>query len=327
MPAKTNQMKRDHVLIADRVHPYLIQQLESFGFILDYHPDIDYETFEQRIRDIEGVVINSKSPMRRAQIASAKKLKWIARLGSGLDIIDLPYCQEKGVHVISAPEGNRNAVAEHALGMLLALQHQLFKANREVKQFLWQREACRGDELEGKTIGIIGYGNNGRAFAQKLAGLNVKVLAFDKYKQRYATEERFVKETSLEELQRASDVISLHVPLTEETRFWVDDTFLQNCKSGAILINTSRGKVVRTASVIKALENKHLKGACLDVFENEKVETYTIEEKEQYERLFEFEQVVVSPHVAGWSYQSLFKIAESVCNKILKFYDLKQSSK
>jgi D-3-phosphoglycerate dehydrogenase len=209
----------------------------------------------------------------------------------------------------------------------LALQHQLFKANREVKQFLWQREACRGDELEGKTIGIIGYGNNGRAFAQKLAGLNVKVLAFDKYKQRYATEERFVKETSLKELQRASDVISLHVPLTEETRFWVDDTFLQNCKSGAILINTSRGKVVRTASVIKALENKHLKGACLDVFENEKVETYTIEEKEQYERLFEFEQVVVSPHVAGWSYQSLFKIAESVCNKILKFYDLKQSSK
>jgi len=313
-------MISDQILIADRVHPYLIQTLEKARLRVQYRPEIEYEDFCSKLPDVEGVVINSKSPMKAEQIASAKKLKWIARLGSGLDIIDVTYCKQKNIEVISAPEGNRNAVGEHALGMLLAFQHNLFRANSEVKSFIWDRENCRGDELEGKTIGIIGYGNNGRAFAQKLSGLNVKVLAYDKYKQHYASQERFVIETSLKEVQSESDILSLHIPLNDETRFWVDQSFMNKCKEGAMLVNTSRGKIVDTKALINALETKRLKGACLDVFENERVRTFTMEERKMYEKLYNFEQVLVSPHVAGWSHQSLFKIAETISNKILNYY-------
>ncbi len=307
------------VLITDDVHPLLIQNFKDLAYIVDYYPDISLEEVKQIIPEYEGLIVNSKIIVDKAFIDQAKQLKFIGRLGSGMEIIDQPYAKLKGIGVFSSPEGNRNAVAEHAMAMLLALNNNIIKADQEVRQFIWKREENRGIELEGKTIGIIGYGHTGMSFAQKLKGWEVNILAHDKYKTGFSNPELNINETTKEKLIEDSDIISLHLPLTEETFHYANPNMLSTMKSGAVLVNTSRGKVVDTLALIEVLKSGHLRGACLDVFENEKPENYTGEEKKMYEELLKFKNIIVSPHIAGWTMESKEKLAKILFEKILLF--------
>ena len=307
------------VLITDDCHPLLINGLERLGFTCHYLPEITPEVTLHIIPDYNGLIINSKIKVDRAFLESAKNLRFVGRLGSGMEIIDRAAAAAKGVAVLSSPEGNRNAVAEQALGMLLALANNLLRADREVRQNIWRREANRGFELQGRTVGIIGFGHTGSQFAQKLAGLKVKVLACDKYKSGFAGDMPWVEETDIEAIVQHADIISLHLPLTEETRHFVNKKFIERCKPGFILINTSRGVCVKTQDVVAALEKGRMGGACLDVFENEKPATYSIGEKSLYDRLHALDNVVLSPHIAGWTLESKRLLAEVLLEKIRSF--------
>jgi D-3-phosphoglycerate dehydrogenase len=312
------------VLITDDVHELLPKGLAEIGFDVQYDTSLSYEAVKQVAASCTGIVINSRIVVDQAFLDAAPGLKFVARLGSGLDIIDLPAAKARGVEVISSPLGNANAVAEHALGMLLALANKLLKADAEVRQFVWKREANRGFELEGKTIGIIGFGHTGPAFARKLLGFDCKVLVYDKYVQTIdANRYPHVTLCGLADLLAQADIISIHLPLTEETRYFVDATFLEQAKPGVILINTSRGGVLHTESLLKSLGEGKLGGACLDVFENEKPRTYSFEERAMYTELNGMEQVILSPHVAGWTHESKEKIAQITLGKI-KEYMFKQ---
>lgn len=304
------------VLVTDDVHPVLLEGLREEGYRVDYEPGISLAEVEAKVAPYTGLVINSKIKAYRPLLDAAKNLKFIARLGSGLDIIDLPLAAERGVRVYSAPEGNRNAVAEHALGMLLALFNHLPRADRQVRQGNWQREQNRGRELMGLTVGVIGYGNTGSSFVRKLGGMGVQVQVYDKYRHYYAEGLPWVKEGKMEEVQQKSDVISLHLPLTKETHHLVDERFLAACRDGLILVNTSRGRVVHTPDLMAALRSGKVGGACLDVFENEKPATYSRQEADLYTELYQMENMLLSPHVAGWSVQSKKRIAVILLDKI-----------
>jgi D-3-phosphoglycerate dehydrogenase len=307
------------VLITDDCHALLINGLEEMGWMVDFEPNISPDETKDRITAYEGLVINSKILVNREFLDKAVQLQFVARLGSGMEIVDREYAAEKGVKVWSSPEGNRNAVAEQALGMLLGLANHLPRADREVRQNIWKREANRGWELKGKTLGIIGFGHTGSQFARKLAGMEMRVLAYDKYKpEGFAAEMSWVSESNLAQIQADADVISLHLPLTSETRHFVDQSFLQRCKRGFVLINTARGKNVHTEDLVLSLESGQTGGACLDVFENEKPETFTEKEREWYKRLHQMENVVLSPHVAGWTHESKKLLAEILLQKIIK---------
>ena len=303
-------------IITDRVHPYLLEQLSQLGYSVEYKPDITPDALDDVISQYHGVVINSKIVMDNSRIQRSKQLRWIARLGSGLEIIDLPFAQSKGIHVINSPEGNRNAVAEHAMGMLLMLFNNLQLCDQEVRSFSWDREACRGREIMGKTIGIVGFGHTGSAFATKLSGWGVQLLTYDKYNPIFGPGYPHVKSTSIEELQERADILSFHLPLTPETEGLVDFDFLSKCKPGVIIVNTSRGKVVDIEGLTKALHLGIVGGACLDVFPNEKPRTYSEYERSMYEALFLHKNVIISPHVAGWTEESLKRIAEVTFQKI-----------
>ncbi|MBK7935574.1 MAG: hydroxyacid dehydrogenase [Lewinellaceae bacterium] len=310
-------MKR--VLITDDCHPLLTEGLANLGYTCDFFPDITPEETRQRITDYEGLIINSKIIVDRAFLDTAKKLRFVGRLGSGMEIVDRVYAEAKGVAVVSSPEGNRNAVAEQALGMLLALANNLVPADREVRQNVWRREPRRGWELRGKTLGIIGFGHTGSQFARKLAGMEMTVLAYDKYQPAgFAADMPWVRESTPGELQQQSDIISLHLPLTAETKHVVDDAFISRCKRGFILINTARGACIKTGDVVAALEDGRIGGACLDVFENEKPATFSETEKQVYERLHRLENTVLTPHIAGWTQESKRLLAEVLLHKITR---------
>lgn len=312
------------VLVTDDVHESLIYGLKELGYLVNYQPDIAYNDIFDILPEYDGIIINSKVLMTQKLIGvspklaeGGRRLKFIARLGSGLEIIDLDFAKENNISVFSAPEGNRNAVAEHAVGMLLALSNQLIKADYDVRNFQWNREARRGFEIEGKTIGIIGFGNNGSCFAEKLSGFGVKILAFDKFKQGFAQDYPFVEEVdSIDEIQKLSDVISLHVPLDTSTHYLVNENFISKCKEGVIIVNSARGKIIHTIDLINALESGQVGGACLDVFENEKTTSFTENERVMYKKLYEFNNVIFSPHIAGWTHESKYKIANSLLKQI-----------
>jgi len=305
------------VLISDGVHPLMIEKLTSAGYECDYQPDITLERVHEIVGDYVGMIINSKIKVDKRMLDNASQLTFIGRLGSGMEIIDLEYAAQKNVAVYGAPEGNCNAVGEHSLGMLLALANHLNRSDREVRKKIWRREANRGFELMGKTIGIIGFGHTGVSFTKKLAGMGVNVLAYDKYKKHYADSYRYVTEVNLEKLQKESDIISFHLPLSEETHHFVDEDFIKTCKDGVILINTSRGQVIKTDALISTLNSGKVAGACLDVFENEKPNTFTSEEDQKYAQLYDFEQVVLTPHVAGWTVESKKRLTTVLLEKIL----------
>jgi D-3-phosphoglycerate dehydrogenase len=304
------------VLITDDCHPLLIEGLTNIGFAVDFMPDISPEETLQVIPGYEGLIINSKIRVDRAFLDAAGQLRFVGRLGSGMEIVDRVYAAAKGVAVVSSPEGNRNAVAEQALGMLLMLANNLLRADREVRQEIWRREANRGWELSGKTLGIIGFGHTGSQFARKLQGMDMTVLAYDKYMSGCAGEMSWVEETSLEKIQEQADIISLHLPLTPETRHFADQAFINRCKTGFVLINTSRGHCVKTEDLLEGLETGKIGGACLDVFENEKTATFSQAEKTAYQRLYQYDQVVLSPHIAGWTHESKQLLAEVLLKKI-----------
>ena len=308
------------ILITDGVHELLRDGLKKLGFEVNYNPTYNPEDLINEIGQYSGIVINSKIKMTSGIIEMANNLEFIARLGSGLEIIDLNAAKSNGIHVFNSPEGNRNAVAEHAIGMLLCLTNNLLKADKEVRSKIWKREENRGIELEGKTVGIIGLGNTGRTFAKKLSSWALDLIYYDPYVLNNPKGMDYISKVSLERLKTSSDIISLHVPLTNETKHMIDESFLSECKTGMIIINTSRGQVLETNALISALENNKLLGACLDVFENEKPHHFTSEEDRLYNKLYACQNVVLSPHIAGWTHESLRKIAEVLMTKISSIY-------
>nr|MBS0037734.1 hydroxyacid dehydrogenase [Saprospiraceae bacterium] len=293
--------KKKKVLVADGVDDILLKGLTRMGYSVNYNPDIEYREVLKIVGEYSGIVINTRTPAPRELLEKAVQLQWIARLGSGLDIIDLDEAKNRKVEVINSPEGNANAVAEHMLGMLLCLLRNINRADREMRAMVWNREKNRGRELGSMTVGIIGFGNTGSAFAKVLRGLGCKILVYDKYKTNYNGEDIQVMECeSMEEVLKNADVVSLHLPLNKETHALADKEFFTGCKKGAIFLNSSRGKLTVTRDLLVALEEGPLGGACLDVFENEKPNTFTPNEKNTFKKLAARQDVILSPHIAGW---------------------------
>jgi len=306
------------ILFIDSNHPRLHEMLIQQGFICDLFYDKPADELKKLIPHYDGIVLRSKFKITKDIIDSAPNLKCIARVGAGMENIDVVYAEKKGIACVNSPEGNRDAVAEHALGMLLALFNNLIKANTEVRLGKWLREENRGIELCGKTIGIIGYGNMGAAFAKRLQGFGVKVLAFDKYKTNFGNE--FVKESRVEDIFEQADVLSLHTPLTEETNYLINDAFIKQFKKSIYIINTARGKCLNTADLVKNLESGKVLGACLDVLEYEAVSFEGIDVKEMpppLQSLIKSDKVILSPHIAGWTKESNIKLAEFLAEKII----------
>ena len=332
------------ILVTDDVHPLLMKGLENMGFTCFYQPNITNEAVHEVISDYEGLIINSKIMVDKALLDAGVKLRFVGRVGSGMEIVDKKYAAEKGVAVLSSPEGNRNAVAEHALGMLLSLANNLVRSNQEVKNFIWQREKNRGFELMGKTIGIVGFGHTGGAFATKLMGMGMRILTYDKYllsgytegvrqtvgggfnmQNVELTDENWnfstIQEVDFQTVMNESDIISFHLPLTDEVTYMANTDFFNACKKNIILLNTSRGKVVKTVDLIAALKSGKVQAAGLDVFENEKTVTYTEGEHDLYGVLFKYENVIVSPHVAGWTHESKERLASVLLKRIEQALD------
>ena len=301
-------------LITDDVHSLLIESLQQMGYNVDFRPDITFEETLDIIGSYTGLIINSKIFCGEELLSKAPNLKWVGRLGSGMEVIDTKACTVHGVKYFNSPEGNRNAVAEHALGLLLDLLNNITRSNNEVKKGQWIREPNRGEELSGKTVGIIAYGHTGEAFAKVLRGFDVTVLAYDKYKKGSGSD--FVKEASLEEIFANADVVSLHLPLTEETTYMIDEAFFNSFSKPIFLINTSRGKVLKTTALIDSIRSGKVKAAALDVLENEKLSQLNAEEQNWFNALVTEQRILLTPHIAGWTHESKRKIAEAIISKI-----------
>jgi D-3-phosphoglycerate dehydrogenase / 2-oxoglutarate reductase len=304
------------ILHLDTNHPLLIKQLHDLGFVNDEDYTSSKEAIEAKIAQYDGIVIRSRFTIDKTFIDAATNLKFIARVGAGLENIDVGYAQQKGIKLIAAPEGNRNAVAEHALGMLLSLFNKLNRANTEVKNGLWRREANRGVELDGKTVGIIGYGNTGKAFARKLRGFDVDVLCYDILEN---VGDENAQQVSLETLQLNSDVVSLHTPQTPQTLGMINANFINAFTKPFWFLNTARGKSVVTKDLVAALKNGKILGAGLDVLEYEKAsfeDLFTSTMPEAFQYLIKANNVILTPHVAGWTTESHIKLAQTIVDKI-----------
>lgn len=311
------------VIFLDTVHDCLQERLESAGFVCDLHTDTPVETVQQIIGGYDGIVIRSRWRMDATFLAAATNLKFIARSGAGMENIDESYCESQGIVLFNAPEGNRNAVGEHALGLLLSLMNKLHSGNNEVKNGKWDREGNRGFELTGLTVGIIGFGNNGSAFAEKLKGFNCKILAYDKYKSDYGNPGQNIHESTPDQIASEADVLSFHIPQTEETIGLFDEAYLDRFAKPIWLINCARGKIVKTSAVVNGLRDGSLLGAGLDVLEYEKASFERLNDEtmpEDFQQLLANDRVILSPHVAGWSVESYRKLSEVLADKILAQY-------
>lgn len=311
-----------NILFIDSVHPLLQQQLEAHGMTCHLQYEWSREKIGEELHRFDGIVIRSRIRLDKELIDKGTKLKFIARGGAGMENIDVPYAESKGIKCISSAEGNRDAVGEHALGMLLCLFNNICRADRQVREGLWIREGNRGTELQGKTVGIIGYGNMGSAFAQRLKGFDCTVLAYDKYKKNYLHPgESYIKECTMEELFEQTDVLSIHLPLTEETKYIVNRSFFEKFKKNIYFINTSRGKQVNTDDLVACMKSGKVLGACIDVLEYESLSFEGLDKNnlpQSFRYLAESDRVILTPHIAGWTYESNKKISATLAKKILE---------
>jgi D-3-phosphoglycerate dehydrogenase / 2-oxoglutarate reductase len=301
------------VLITAEIHPYLQQRFETLGFSVDVYPETAREKLLEIVADYSVLIITTYTKVDKLLIDKAVNLKLIGRVGSGMENIDINYCKEKNIICLNSPEGNANAVGEHCLAMLLNLLNNITKAGNELKNNLFLREENRGEELDGKTVGIIGFGNTGSAFAKKLRGFAVDLLVYDKYK---TATENPGKNTTIKEIQEKCDIISFHVPYNTETHHYCNDHFIAGCLKSPFIINTSRGAIIHTAAIISALENNKIRGLCTDVFEDEPVTKNEFYAPEIYHHLFSFKNVVATPHIAGWTIESKYKLVKILMDKI-----------
>jgi D-3-phosphoglycerate dehydrogenase len=311
-------MKQPLVIFIDSVHPILEERLTQAGYLCLRHEQTSFEALKQILPQASGLVLRSRFTINEEFLAYCLSLEFIARAGSGLENIDTHLCKARNIKLYNSPEGNRNAVAEHALGMLLSLLNKLNKADKEVRSGIWDRESNRGEELDGKTIGLIGYGNNGAAFAKKLRGFDVKVMAYDKYKTGFG--DHFVQECTIEAIQEQADVMSFHIPQNRETKQLFNALFLDKMKKPFYLLNLSRGKIVETKTLVLGLKSGQIKGAGLDVLEYEKKSFEAFFDQEMpadFSYLVQAENVCLSPHVGGWTTESYVKLSSVLADKIL----------
>ena len=309
-----------NVFFIDTVHQALEAELVKLGFSCFDVTNDNLTSLESKLNDAHGIVIRSRFPMDEKLLKFAPNLRFIARSGAGMENIDVDYCQKNNIELFNAPEGNRNAVAEHALGMLLSLMNNFQQGDAEVRKGIWDREGNRGEELDGKKVGIIGFGNNGSAFARKLRGFEVDVLVYDKY----LTEinDTFIKQVSLETLYEQVDVISFHIPQNEETLYWANESFFKKIKKPIYLLNLSRGKIVSTNALLNAIATGKVKSAGLDVLEFEKAsfENFDSQKNNDFNALVTNSKVLLTPHVGGWTKESYLKLSTVLAEKISNWY-------
>lgn len=311
-------VKKMKILQLDKNHPLISQQLTAKGFVVEEDHTSSYDEVLEKISDYDGLIIRSRIPLDKNFLTRASHLKFIARVGAGMENIDAETAANLGIKLINSPEGNRDSVAEHVVGMLLILMNRLFIAANEVKNGIWKREENRGDELLGKTFGIIGYGNMGKAVAKRLSGFGVEVIFYDilpDLSDEYATQ------VSLKEFQERADILSLHIPLTPETHYLIDEVFISKMEKDFYFINTARGKNLKTKALVEAIRSGKVLGACLDVLEYEKSSFENLEsENQDLKFLLDSDKAIVTPHIAGWTHQSKEKLAQVIVDKILASY-------
>ncbi|MBM78889.1 MAG: hydroxyacid dehydrogenase [Crocinitomicaceae bacterium] len=310
------------VVILDNVHPIFEKTFLSWGWEVVSGQKWSIKNYRKKINNVNGIVIRSSVLLNQQNLSFAKNLKFIARPGSGLENIDLEYCKKQNIEVFRSPEGNRDALAEHVMGMVLMLNNHLFRANTQVKESIWNREGNRGYELMGKTFALIGFGFMGEALAKRLSGFGVNVIAYDKYRKNFSSS--YVKEVSLEELFESADYVSLHTPLTNETIGLVDKKFISSFKKQFVLINSARGKSVVLNDLVDALLIGKISGACLDVLELESnsFENVNLSLNKSFEILKKMDNVILSPHIAGWTHEAKFKMADFLVKKIKDKFQL-----
>lgn len=300
------------ILIADHLHPAFKLEAEKLGFECDDMPLISREETLEILKDYSGIAIRTKFQVDKELIAAGTSLQFIARAGAGMDNVDEEYAHSKGIVCINAPEGNRDAVAEHVIGMLLSLLNSFRKADNEVRNGIWNREGNRGWEIKGRTLAIIGYGNTGQMLARKLSGFEVNVIAYDKYRTGFS--DQYAEEVSMEQVVKHADILSFHIPLTFETRQLFNEEYLFHFKKPIFLLNASRGEVVNTRAVLNGIRDGKILGAGLDVLEVEKFPA--LSEQDWFKELIESQKVILSPHVAGWSHESYRRISEVLAKKL-----------
>ncbi|KAA5548150.1 NAD(P)-dependent oxidoreductase [Adhaeribacter rhizoryzae] len=301
-------------LIIDLMHPTIEPMLEAIGVAVDYRPEIKKDEIKEILPAYDGLLVRSKIKVNAEILANADRLKFVARAGAGVDNIDEASLAQKNIALINAPEGNKDAVGEFTLGLLLALFRNVVKADKEVRAYQWLREANRGEEIMGKTIGLIGYGHMGRAFARRLAGFNCEVLAYDKDDGLAADE--FARLVPLTEIFAKADVVSLHIPYIPENKHFANEAFFNSFSKKIWLINTARGEIINQTDLVKYLNTGKVRGAALDVLENEKLLTLTETQKRNFDFLAAADNVILTPHIGGWSHQSYVKINEVLVQKI-----------
>jgi D-3-phosphoglycerate dehydrogenase / 2-oxoglutarate reductase len=309
------------ILFIDSTHPLLPETLEQAGFLCEHLAAYTYNDYLRIIQNYAGIIIRSGIVLDRQILEKAANLKFIGRVGAGMENIDEDFAKSKGVVCLNAPEGNRDALGEHTVGMLLALMNNLLRSDQQVRQGIWSREENRGEEIMGKTIAIIGYGNMGSAFARRLAGFGARVIAYDKYKTAYA--DGFTEESDMETIFRETDILSMHVPLTYETDYLVDGNYIDRFAKNIRLINTARGRVVKTSDLVQKMKEGKVTGAAMDVIEYEKKTLENLESTpEDFQYLAKSDHVVLTPHIAGWTHESAVKLAKVLVDKILEKFSL-----
>ncbi len=316
--------EQEKFLVTDNVPPRFLHEFELMNFRVDYYPDLDNDELSQIIHLYTGIVMSSHILLDKQMLSKADDLKYILRPGSGLDNLDMAYAEDHNILVLNSPEANKDAVGEHAIGLLLSLLNHIPRSFEQVKHHKWLREQNKGIEIKGKTIGIIGYGNTGEAFATKIQGFQSEVLAYDKYKTNFSS--KIAKESTLEEIYAQAHILTLHVPLNHETYHFVDDAFIEKIYRPFYLINTSRGKVVDTEAVLRGIKSGKILGAALDVLENEKLSTYTEEEEELFDKLIKTKKVIITPHIAGWTKEAREKIFFYVLDKFKEHLRLTENT-